>query len=248
MYVAHPVPLELRILDAVPAPTPSAAALDEVRGIWESEKLARPGLFNGKLFSLDRIKSGEAHGFLADYSWYVAQQRRPDLFAQLRVRSLAVSGLVVAGGHMLFGRRKESLAIEGGLWEPAPSGTIPGGLREPDGSLSWRKVFLDELRGELGLTLGSDLNTSGVPGLLRPFALIENTATNIWELGVALEMDLDHREVLGAWIATPAPEHDEMAAVPLEDVPRFYKERLADNDLVGVCGMLLAQYGIIPEQ
>lgn len=245
MYVAHPVPQELRILDDVPAPSPTTAALDEVRAIWESEKLVRPGLFNGKLFSLDRIESGKAHGFLADYSWYVAQQRRPELFGELRVRSLAVSGLVVAGGHMIFGRRKASLAIEGGLWEPAPSGTIPGGLREPDGSLSWRKVFLDELRGELGLALGSDLDTAGVPRLLRPFALIENTATNIWELGVALELDLDHREVLGAWAATPAPEHNEMAAVPLEDVPRFYAERRAD--MVGVGGMLLAQYGIIPE-
>ncbi|MFP5221637.1 MAG: hypothetical protein ACLGSA_05055 [Acidobacteriota bacterium] len=245
MYIAHPVPQELHILDAVPAPRPAAAALDEVRAIWESEKLERPNLFNGKIFSLDRMEAGEAHGFLADYSWYVAQQRRPELFGELRVRSLAVSGLVVAGGHMLFGRRKASLAIEGGLWEPAPSGTIPGDLREPDGSLSWRRVFLDELRAELGLNLGSDLNTSGAARLLRPFALIENTATNIWELGVALELDLDHREVLGAWAATTAPEHNEMAAVPLEDVPRFYTERRAD--MVGVGGMLLAQYGVIPE-
>lgn len=245
MYIAHPVPQELRILDAVPAPRPAAAALDEVRAVWESEKRERPNLFNGKIFSLDSIESDEAYGFLADYSWYVAQQRRPELFGELRVRSLAVSGLVVAGGHMLFGRRKASLAIEGGLWEPAPSGTISGDLREPDGALSWRRVFLDELRGELGLNLGSDLNTAGASRLLRPFALIENTATNIWELGVALELDLDHREILGAWAVTPEPEHNEMAAVPIEDVPRFYTERRAD--MVGVCGMLLAQYGIISE-
>jgi len=245
MYVAHPVPGEPRILDAIPAPAPSAAALEEVRAIWESERIERPNLFNGTIFSLDRIDSDEVHGFLTEYSWYVAQQRRPELFGELRVRSLAVSGLVVAGGHMLFGRRKAALAIESGLWEPAPSGTIPGDLREPDGSLSWRKVFLDELRGELGLDLGSGLDTAGVLRLLRPFALIENTVTNIWELGVALEIDLDHREVLGAWAATPAPEHNEMAAVPLEDVPRFYTERRAD--MVGVCGMLLAQYGVIPE-
>ena len=246
MYVAHPVTQTLRILDASPAPVPSPAALDEVRAIWEREKRERPGLYNGRLFSLERFRGDDAVGFLADYSWHVAQQRRPELYEELRVRPLAVSGLMVAGGHMLFGRRKTSLAIEGGLWEAPPSGTIPGDLREPDGSISWRKVFLEELREELGLDLQASLDTSGAHRLLRPFALIENTATNIWELGVALELDIDHREVLAAWAATPKPEHNEMAAVPLEDVPRFHKERHADNDMVGVCGMLLAQYGVIP--
>ena len=238
MYLAHPAPKHLRILDTEPVPTPSPQALEEAQAIWESEKRIRPGLFNGKIFSLDRIEDGVARGFMAEYKWHVAQARRPELASHLRVRSLAVSGLVVVDRHLIFGLRKADLAIEGGLWELAPSGTIHDGLREPDGSLSWRDHFLEELREELGIDAPRQLP--------RIFALIENTATNIWELGVALELNLDHRDILAAYIAASAPEHSEMAAVPFEDAPRFYKER--KDQMVGVCGPLLAAYGAIPSE
>lgn len=236
MYVTHPVPDGLRVVDILPAPAPPEHALAEARNLWEAELAARPGLFNGRIFSLDSIKGGEARGFMAEYMWYVAQLRAPHLHEHLRVRSLAVSGLVVAGGHVLFGLRKPGLAVEGGLWELAPSGTIHGDLRDKDGSLSWRDVFREELREELGI----DAPASEA----RAFALVEDTDTHIWELGVAVELKLDHREVLAAWASLARSEHSEMAAVPLDDVPRFHTLRKAH--MVGACGPLLRAYGLIP--
>ncbi len=236
MYVVHPAPDGLRLLDTAPVPQPSPEALARVDAIWEARKATRPGLFDGTLFSLDRFEDGAAVGFIARYKWYVAQLEAPSLFAELRVRSLALTGVLTVNGHVIFGRRRPDLAIEGGLWELAPSGTIDAILREPDGSVSWRAVFLEEMREELGLDIPA--------GLPEPFAFVENTATNIWETGVAAELPMDHRDVLAAWAACPTPEHSELAAVPIEDVPRFLKVRR--HEMVGATPYLAAAKGLAP--
>jgi len=236
MYVTHPVPDGFRVLDSASAPAPPEDVLARVRQLWEEELAQRPGLFNGRLFSLEAMHGGEARGFMAEYMWYVAQLRAPELREHLRVRSLAVSGLVTAGGHVLFGLRKNSLAIEGGLWELAPSGTIHGGHREPGGAISWREHFLEELREELGIEAAAAKATA--------FALVEDTETGIWELGVSVEIPLDHRDVLAAWANLPRSEHSELAAVPVADVPRFHTLRKAH--MVGACGPLLRASGLLP--
>jgi len=234
MYITHTVPDSLTILDSMACPAPSPETRAEVQGIWESETRLRPGLYNGKVFSMDRIEGSVAHGFMADYAWYVAQLQNPELYDGLRVRSLAMSGLVVANGHLIFGLRKAGLAVEGGLWELAPSGTMHGGLREPDGSISWRKLFAEELREELGIEAD--------PATARPFALIENTVTRIWELGIAVESPHGYQDILAAFAANPTPEHTEMAAVPLADAARFFRTRR--DKMVGACGPLLSAYGV----
>lgn len=238
MYISHPLPEGLRIVDDAPVPQPSGDALARVRDLWEQELALRPRLFNGRIFSLDRIEGNTAHGFMCEYAWHVAQLREPELSGQLRVRSLAVSGLVVAGGHVIFGLRRQDLAVEPGLWELVPCGTVDDGPRDPDGSISWRGVFLQELREELGLEVP--------PAAPRPFALIEDTATRIWELGVAVEAKVDHRDVLASFVSNPAPEHTEMAAVPLADVPKFHKTR--KKKMVGACPLLLKAYGLLDKQ
>ncbi|MBI4806387.1 MAG: hypothetical protein HY795_14225 [Desulfovibrio sp.] len=234
MYITHPVPDSFTIQDSMASPALSPETRAEVQRIWESEKALRPGLFNGHVFSLDRIEAGVAHGFMAEYAWYVAQLQNPTLYDSLLIRSLAVSGLVVASGHLIFGLRKASLAVEGGLWELAPSGTMDGALREPDGSISWRKLFTEELREELGIDVS--------PAMARPFGLIENTDTHIWELGIAAELPISYQEILAAFAASPSPEHTEMAAVPLADAARFYNTR--KDLMVGATGPLLSAYGV----
>jgi hypothetical protein len=206
-----------------------------VEEIWVREKAARPGLFDGALFSISRFEENTARGFMASYKWYVAQLAEPALYEELRVSSLAVSGLVIANGHAIFGKRKLSLAVEGGLWETAPTGTISGRGMKPGGSLDWRETFVEEMREELGLDVP--------PEAARAFALVENTGTHIWELGVGAALGVDHREILAAFASAPHPEHTEMAAVPLADVPGFYAARR--REMVGACGHLLAACGLI---
>jgi len=233
MYMTHPVPADLRILVDAPVPDPDAALLAQADALWERELVARPKLFDGRVFSLASREGGTLRGFAAPYRWHVATQRDPERFAALGVRSLAVTGLVTASGHLFFGLRKAALAIEGGLWETAPAGTLHTNLREPCGALSWRGIFLEELAEELGVPARAED--------LRPVGLVEDTVTGIWELGVAVDLQADHRDVLGAWSSLDATEHTELAAVPLADVPRFLKERA--GTLVGACPHLAAAGG-----
>lgn len=217
MFATHPVSPALRLLDTAEIPTPSPAALAEVEALWSQALTRVPGLFDGKVFSLARLEGDTAAGFMAPYKWYLAQLARPKLHEELRVRSVALNGLVIAGGHLMFGLRKPTLAVEPGLWETVPTGTLDATLREPDGSVSWRLAFARELREELGLDL---------PEMAaRPFAMVENTSRHTIETGIVLEIDMDHRDVLAAYISCDTPEHTEMAAVPLADVPRFLTER-----------------------
>ncbi|GFK92656.1 hypothetical protein NNJEOMEG_00481 [Fundidesulfovibrio magnetotacticus] len=236
MYVTHPVPADLRILDDAPVPAPDPDLLARTDALWECERLERPGLHDGRIFSLAGMEGGTLHGFAAPYRWHVARCREPKRFAALPVRSLAVTGLVTASGHLFFGLRKTSLAIEGGLWETVPAGTLHLGRKEEDGALSWRDLFLEELREELGV--------SAPAASLRPVALVEDTVTGIWELGVAVDLQADHRDVLGAWAMLETTEHSELAAVPLADVPRFVRER--GPSLVGACPHLAAAAGFAP--
>lgn len=235
MHATHSVPDGLVLLDSCEPPAPSPATLARVEELW-TEALARtPGLFNGRLFSLVEFDGPRALGYMAQYKWYVAQLAEPSLFGELRVRSLAVSGLVNVRGHLVFGKRRAGLSLEGGLWELAPSGTLSDACREPDGSLSWRGQFAHELTEELGLTAPL--------GLLKAFALVEDTETNIWELGVSAELDIDPGDVLSAYAGLERTEHDQLSIVPLADVPRFHKTRR--KELTGVTGPLLAAAGFI---
>jgi len=232
MYLTHPVPSGLRIIDRLPEPELPPQALAVAEEVWAQRKAANPALFNGKVFSLDRFEGADVLGFMAQYKCYLAQLDHPELADAYRISSLAVSGLVVARGHVLFGLRKTSLSVEPGLWEMVPSGTIHADLREADGSLSWAGIFKDEFAEELGMPFPDTPCTA--------FALVEDTTTRIWELGVAAELDLDHRDVLLAWSTAGQVEHAEMAAVPVEEAARCITER--GPLMTGVSKHLLAAW------
>ena len=234
MYHVHTLAQNPRIIADAPLPTPSQQALRRAHDIWERLTAERPGLFNARIFSLKSFQDGVAHGFMAEYMWYAAQYEDPTLFPELRVRARALNGVLTARGHVFFGLRRPHLAIESGLWELVPSGTLSDAALRPDGSLDWASAFAAELREELGVSLDEPQP--------HPFALVENSETNIWELGVAARIDADHRDILASWAALEATEHSELAAVPSSDVARFFKQR--GPAMTGVTGPLLAAYGL----
>lgn len=235
MLRVHALPGSLTVRDTAEPPSPPARVLDRVAAIWERERQARPELFDGSLFSLDRIADGTAHGWRCPYSWYLAQLVEPDLYGHLRVRSLAVSGLCLAGNHLVFGRRNERLHLEGGMWELAPSGGIHGGLREPDGSISLFGQFREELREELGLRLKDDARLSA-------FAFVEDTETRICDVGIAAGLPVTPEELVGLHGRLADDEYTELALVPKGRVRDFLKARR--DAVIGVSRCLLSAFGL----
>lgn len=238
MFLHHQIPATLTLRDTARPPAPPADVLDRVEAIWRRELENGRRLFNGRVFSLERLKDGTAYGHLAQYKWYMAQLADPSLAPYLRVRSLAVCGLVIARGNVLLGRRHPGLALEGGLWELTPSGTISGKHREADGSISWRLQFLEELREELGLEF---------PGTqaITPFALVEDTAINNWDMGIALRIEVDPQAIARQHSFGADDEYTELAFVPEADVAAFVHAHR--DEMVGVSHQLLYAYGLTRE-
>lgn len=241
MFIHHPLPphpATLTLRDTGTPPDAPAEVRARVEAIWRGELAKGRRLFNGRVFSLEHLEGGVVLGHLAQYKWYVAQLAEPALAPFLKVRSLAVSGLVIAQGRVLFGRRHPALALEGGLWELTPSGTIHGRHREADGSVSFRLQFLEELREELGLSLPDSQP-------LAPFALMEDTRTHNWDLGLALRIDADPEAIAARHSSGPNDEYTELALVPEAEVAAFVQAR--QEEMVGVSRQLLWAYGLTPE-
>jgi hypothetical protein len=86
-----------RVERAMPT-LPSAVDL-EVERLWQAarQRVAAGGagrLFNGRVFSADAITPDLITGHLTEFRRIVAQMERPELFAELGLRPLAVCGVL----------------------------------------------------------------------------------------------------------------------------------------------------------
>jgi hypothetical protein len=217
-------------------PRPGREVLDQVEDIWLGQRAEFPGLFNGDLFSLDRFEGREALGWACPYKWFVAQLAEPLLRRHLRVRSLAVSGLCLAGDRLVFGLRNPSLFLDPGLWELAPSGGIPCSSLEPDGTLSYSHQFYRELREELGIVPAQAT-------AIEPFVIVEDTATNIWDMGLALELPLEPDEVARLHRERGSDEYTALEMVPAHEAGAFLAGR--QGRVSGVSRALLEARGLL---
>src|ERR1700733_13935178 len=75
--------------------TPSVSVQSEVEQLWQAEQ-QRSGkpLTNGRILSAVEISPQRILGRVAEYRHLIAQRARPELFDVLRVRPVAVSGVL----------------------------------------------------------------------------------------------------------------------------------------------------------
>ena len=164
-------------------------------------------LYDGRFLSLTRRKGDTLYGRFLPYRFAVAQRRDPALMGELGVRPLAVTGLLMVDEGYVFGLRGAGVAINRGLWELAPSGSIDPECRQPDGTVD----ILHQLRGEAE----EELNVPA-PALrgLRPFALVYNTETGITEVGIAGRIACDAAALRRVFAERRNREYEAMAVVP----------------------------------
>ena len=92
-------------------------------------------------------------GHLTEYRRVVAQMERPELFAELGVRSFAVCGVLRCAGGVVVGRRHRAANYQAGMWQLAPAGSVDAGAVGEDGAVDLRRQLFGELREELGLSV-----------------------------------------------------------------------------------------------
>ncbi len=127
-FVVHEVAADVVVRVTRATPALPAAVDGEVERLWQAagERVAAGGagrLFNGQVFSADTISPSLVTGHLTEYRRVIAQMERPELFAELSVRSFAVCGVLRCAGGVVMGRRHRAAIYQAGM------ATAAGGQR-----------------------------------------------------------------------------------------------------------------------
>jgi hypothetical protein len=193
----------------------STAIEKEVDRIWGVAKEASGArLFNGLLFSVEQLASDTVRGCLIEYRMYLAQLRRPELYSELGVRPLAVTGLLRNREGLFFGLRSSSLAQQADRWELIPAGGIDATTLTSDSRVQPHRQLLAELEEEVGIKC-----VEVEPPRLVCFS--EDLDQHLFELAWELETALDTKTIMGAQAAVDHPEHAEIRCVPWRHLEEF---------------------------
>jgi hypothetical protein len=222
MLVEYALTPNIEIL-SLPGPhSPGAGCEREADIVWVAERARRgDALHDGLIFSVSSISPDRITGRFVPYRWLVAQRRRPDLASQLRIRPLAVSGLLRCRDGVVFGARSWESEQDPGCWELVPSGGVGPVTNRPGATLAPECQVIEELAEEVGLE-PAQVAVSG------PVCLLEDTASGVLDLGFVLTTELGEADILRAHAGTTR-EYDRLEIVAdaaLADVVARLGDRL----------------------
>ncbi len=150
-------------------------------------------------------------GRIAEYRHYIAQKARPELFDILRVRPVAVSGLLECEDGLVFGRRSEGVTQHAGSWELEPSGGIDAAELPMSGNCDCVSAILRELREEIGI------GPESVSGL-RPYCLVEDLDSHVFDIGIAIASPWTVAMVRDAHRDAGSTEYTDLRVVPITEL------------------------------
>jgi 8-oxo-dGTP pyrophosphatase MutT (NUDIX family) len=167
-------------------------------------------LFNGRVFSADAITPSAISGHWTEYRRIVAQMADPALFAILRIRSLAASGVLCCPDGIVIGRRDPRSLYQPGLWQLPPAGSIDHGAAipgpTPHGGASWRHAILAELQEELGIP-------PEAAAALTPFCLVQHPS-GVLDLGIRIDTTMGGTEIMARDRTLGDGEYDQLRILP----------------------------------
>lgn len=215
---AHDLSPDVRIRVVRPMPALAAALEAEVERLWQAAQARMGGaLFNGRVFSADRLSPALIEGHWTEYRRIVARIARPELAAALAAAPVAAGGLIVGGAgddrFVLFGRRPAGAVYQAGEWQLPPAGSLDPGAAEGD-----TVDPLRQLLAELGEELGMPPEAVGEP---RPLCLVEHPDSGVLDFGIMVRTHWPLADIRAAHACAPDREYDPLEAVPVADLPAF---------------------------
>lgn len=236
MLKAHTIFSDFSMCIKHNAPVLSPDVEDEVERIWvEQQKRKNKTFFNGRILSATNVTFTGLEGCIAEYRHLVAQQVNPQLYDELKVQPVALSGLLECPDGIVFGKRARNLLQESGQWELVPSGGIDTRGVEYLGhpiEVDFTHHILKELKEEVGLT-------SAITKI-RPFCLVEDTDSHVFDIGIAIETFFPFDDLVAMHKEKATDEYDELRVIPKTEIINFIDKE--DAQLVGVSKMLLLGY------
>lgn len=208
------------------------AATEELVARHWARATAEKRLFNGRVFCADTVSSIRLEGHWTEYRRVMAQMCEPALFQRLKVRSVAVCGVLSGPDGVAIGRREARSAYQPGLWQLPPAGSVDEGAATLEGA-DWRRALLAELAEELGIGAAEVRS-------LRPLCLVQHP-TGVLDLGVHIETGLSAAEIIQFHRGAGDAEYDEMLVVPPDAIPAVVRVR--GGAMVPSTPRFLAAYG-----
>lgn len=183
----------------------------EVTRLWRRRKRAFPDATDGLILSVEAIDKNELTARTVHYRHFCAQQAEPSLYAALKIRPLAVSGIVSIGSAYLFGRRGMVMQAPGTI-EFVPSGGVEPAVIGTDGSIDVRAQLLIELAQETGLAQPS----GSYPQIL---GLIEDPRDQVVDVVCGLALDCPPHALFEAHARQGTGEYSELFLVEADQLP-----------------------------
>jgi hypothetical protein len=239
-FVVHEVAVDLVVRVARTMPELPAALDREVERLWRAacQRVDAGGagrMFNGWVFSADTIIPHLVSGHLTEYRRAVAQLERPELFAELGIRSLAVCGVLRCAGGVVAGRRHRAAVYQAGMWQLPPAGSVDAGAVGQDGVVNVRQQLLKELQEELGLSAETVEGPSSL-------CIVEHPGSHVSDLGLALVTSLSADAVLAAYRQGGNGEYEQVRVVPVPGLAAFLAQ--AGENLVPPAREFLIRAGL----
>jgi hypothetical protein len=237
MITVHDLSPNVEVVALGEASSLPASLEAEVAVLWERERAKRPdGLFDGRIFSVAALARERISGCFVPYRRLIAQRARPGLFAGLRIRPLAVSGLLAGADGVVFGRRAVGVTDDAGRWELVPSGGITPDCVDGAGAVDLRRQILAELAEEVGLD-SADVAVSA------PFGAFEDGDSHVVDIALELATPLPGDRIRASHARRGGPEYSEVAVVANSAIPGFVAAH--EGQLAAVSRALLERKGLL---
>jgi hypothetical protein len=220
MLNVHLLQSEPRVTLGAAPPTIGPNIEARVDEIWQREKELRSrDLHNGRLFSVDYCDAKTIVGWISEYRYFLAQRREPSLHAALRIKPLAVTGILSCPDGVLFGRRSARSEMDAGCWELVPSGGVDDAAVGPAGQVSLERCILIELEQETGI------GASELSARSRAVALVEDPQSHVTDVGIMLATASPAAQIQQRFAALKNREYSELEIVAPAELRAFRRDR-----------------------
>ncbi len=227
--------LEITVARAAPRLVPALEA--EIERLWQSAQERLSGaLFNGRVFSADVIAARHIEGHFTEFRRIVAQMARPELFADLGLRPLAVNGIVRLADGILLGLRSPRTAYQAGMWQLPPAGSIDPGAADRNGRIDLAAQLLKELAEETGIVASPSAVGS-------PLCIVEHPASHVLDIGIPLSLSLGSEAALACHEKSGNGEYDPLHVIPAAELAA--RLSVLGSAVVPSARIFLARLGLI---
>ncbi|MBL8022476.1 MAG: hypothetical protein JNM27_22555 [Leptospirales bacterium] len=227
--IVKPLSSDFKIRWVVQGDTVSKSIQAEIDSIWQKEKTKRgDSIFDGKLLAFAGLTESEMQVRTVTYSSFLAQIRKPELYEELRIESLAVSGLVYSGSSLAFGKRSAQVTASPGEWELIPSGSITPTCIGSDGLVRMEEQFFEELEEELGVSRARVMHW-------QPFLFVHDPEIHTIDIGIEAELSTGDKPSKSPQLN----EYSEIRWIETTEIDQFCRKLSANEPMHNVSRALL---------